>query len=507
MDARVNRPRAGRLNIIVVAATLVVGTALLSAGVAEASSPPAGASASTQLYVSASGETGGPCSKSHPCSSVSRAVAFANNVPYTNTPVTINVGKGRFVTHLYFPDKSYPEPKLTIIGSSASATTLTDNGSAAVLFALSDAPQITLQSLTILGGTGTAGPSAVHDGGNYMNFVDVTFSHNKAGTQALGGAVDDDGGLMTITDSTFVDNSVASTTFGGGAVGEVGGILNITGSLFTGNTVEKAGSGGAVYVNDGHLSILDSTITGNAATGAATGGAIGLDESAQTTVIGSTVNSNTAGGVGGLVGGTGGSKIIFGGDILVGNLGAGGSVCAGGGDENLGYNVIDQKTCSLSARTKVASKAAIGLLPLAPNGGSTRTERIKKSSAAHDVVPITAKMAGRFFCAGEDERGVPRQQGPSAKCDAGSYQFAPPVITGLSPDKGVAGTGVTIHGHGFVFLSLHFGTAAPKFKVSADIKITTVVPAVGGGEVTIKLSNPDGDATTKFQVLLSPKKD
>jgi len=261
------------------------------------------------------------------------------------------------------------------------------------------------------------------------------------------------------------------------------------------------GSGGAVYVNDGHLSIADSTITGNSATGTATGGAIGLDQSASTTIVGSTINVNKAGGPGGLVGGTGGSTIFFGGDILVANVGAAGSECSGGGDKDLGYNVIDESTCSMGGRTKVASTAAVGLLALASNGGATRTERIKKSSAAHDVAPVTAKMAGRIFCEGEDQRGVPRKQGPAAKCDAGAYQFAPPVITGISPDKGAPGTAVTIRGYGFDFLSLGFGSAAPRFAVSGDVKISTVVPSLGAGKVTVRLSNPDGHASIGFSVL------
>jgi hypothetical protein len=439
---------------------------------------------------------------------VGRAVIVANHVPFTDTAVTINVGRGRFVTHLDFPDQPYPEPKLTILGASPSSTTLTAAGAGSVLIAFADAPEITIEDLTVSGATGKAneGGGAVHDGGNLMNFVDVTFSHNKSPAYS-GGAVDDDGGAMEITDSRFVDNRVSSTTFGGGAISEEGGTLTITGSLFTGNSVENAGSGGAVYVNDGHLSILDSTMTDNSATGAATGGSIGVDEAGRTTVIGSTINANRAAGAGGLAAGAGGSSILFGGDILLGNLGAGGSVCSGGGDKDLGYNVIDTSTCSMGARTKVASEAEVGLLPLGANGGPTETERIKKTSAAHDAVPVAAKMAGRSFCAGVDQRGVPRRQGPATRCDSGSYQFAPPVITAILPDKGAPGAGVTIHGFGFDFVALRFGAAAPNFAVSGDTRISTGVPGLGVGEVSIKLSNPDGKVSTRFRVLPRPTKD
>jgi len=92
-----------------------------------------------------------------------------------------------------------------------------------VLLVYADAPKITMQDLTISGGIGTTnnGGGAVHDGGNIMNFVDVTFSHNKSSVEPfVGGAVDDDGGAMTVTRSTFVDNTVAAGTFGGGAIAE-----------------------------------------------------------------------------------------------------------------------------------------------------------------------------------------------------------------------------------------------------------------------------------------------
>ncbi|HZV25708.1 MAG TPA: right-handed parallel beta-helix repeat-containing protein, partial [Acidothermaceae bacterium] len=433
------RPGAGWLGAVLGAATVVAGIACVGSGVAGAAVPRGVASATTQLYVTASGSAGGPCSKSHPCNSVGRAVVVANHVAYTFTPVTINVGPGHYLTHLNFPDVPYPEPKLTIVGRSPSATVLTAGGAGSVLTALSTAPTIDVEDLTITGATGShnGGGGAVHDGGNYMNFLDVTFSHNKAlVAPSAGGAVEDDGGVMTVTDSTFVDNTAVATSAGGGALAEQGGTLTVSGSLFSGNTVAgtptKSGSGGAIYVNVGHLTVTDSTITRNTATGTASGGAIGLDQSSQTRVIGSTISANSASGPGGLVNDAGGAKIGFGGDILVANLGAAGSVCsaeAGGKVEDLGYNVIDQPSCQVGSTTKLASASAVGLLPLARNGGPTRTERIKKSSAAHDVVPVTAKIAGRLFCSGNDQRGVPRRQGPAHKCDAGSYQFAPPVIT------------------------------------------------------------------------------
>ncbi len=457
---------------------------------------PAVASSPTELYVTSGGSASGPCSKTSPCNSVSRAVVVANHQPFTDTPVVINVGKGHFITHLNFPDMSYPEPMLTISGVSAAATVLSANASGPVLFALADAPKVIVQDLTV-----TDQSVALHDGGNFMDFINVTFSNNSPG-----GALFDDGGSVQVTGSTFTENSFRATTTGGGAVSQTGGTLVVTGSLFTGNTVSStsttgAGSGGAIYVSVGHLDISGSTITSNSATGTAGGGAIGVDQTTSVTVTGSTFNANRATGPGGLVRVAGTGRIGFGGDILVANMGSNGSACSGGGYHDLGYNLIDQSTCGMGPTSKVVTATTVGLLPLAPNGGPTKTERIRKSSGAHDVVPITAQMVGAAFCSRQDQRGVPRRQGPATSCDAGAYQFAAPVITSISPVLGAPGTGVTIRGFGFVFLALRFGGAAPAFTVGNDVAISVVTPRLPAGKVTIKLSNPDGQASTTFNVV------
>jgi hypothetical protein len=438
-------------------------------------------------------------------------VSIANHIPFAAEPVVISVGKGAFVTHLNFPDQPYPEKSLTIAGRSPGATKLSAAGSGTVLIAFADAPPITIQDLTISGGTGTknTGGGAVHDGGNIMSFYHVTFAKNSDSmSPASGGAIDDDAGTMTITDSIFEKNTAGSSSSSGtgGAVSEQGGSLTVSGSLITGNTVQKAGVGGAVYVNDGHLKILDSTITANSAPGVGTGGAIGLDQVAHTVVVGSTINGNTAGGTGGLVASTGGSAISFAGNVLVANHGAGGSACAGGGVTDVGYNVIDSTGCSMGGKSSIKSALDVGLRQLAANGGLTETERILNTSAAHDMVPRAATLAGTRFCAGHDQRGVPRQQGPTSRCDAGAYQYAPPVITGISPKRGAPGTVVTIRGYGFDFLSLRFRSLSLAFVVHAYIRIIVVTPKLSRGQTSIKLSNPDGQATASFQVLRPPKR-
>ncbi len=491
----------------VLAITVVAGAAGVAAGPA-----PAGATGVAvtpkQLYVTRGGSSGGPCSRAHPCNSLSRAVALADGEPYTFTPVVVNVGRGSFVTHLQFPDKPYPEPDLTIMGASAQDTTLSAGGHGEVLFALADAPEITLENLTVSGGKEPAGTGggAVHDGGNIMKLSDVVFSGNNGVSNGSGGAVDDDGGIMTVTDSTFTGNSVPSTVGGGGAISDEGGTLTIVASLFEHNDVGPHGSGGAIYANDGRLHVWSSTFEGNSATGTATGGAIGLDAEADTSIVGSTFHDNSAGGAGGFLfsASTFDGKVDLGGNVIVGDAGTGGSICSGPGDVDFGGNVIDASACGVGSKSKVASAAAVGLQPLAFNGGYTRTERIKASSAAHDVVATSTSFAGKNFCNTDDERGEPRRQGPARHCDAGAYQYAPPVITRMTPTKGAPGTTVVLEGYGFEFAYVHFGSAPASYSVSGDLRITMNVPPHSPGGVSISVIDVDGRASKTFDVLHKP---
>ena len=100
-----------------------------------------------------------------------------------------------------------------------------------------------------------------------------------------------------------------------------------------------------------------------------------------------------------------------------------------------------------------------------------------------------------------------REQVASSRLSPGQNPRPAPVITAILPDKGAPGAGVTIHGFGFDFVALRFGAAAPNFAVSGDTRISTGVPGLGVGEVSIKLSNPDGKVSTRFRVLPRPTKD
>jgi hypothetical protein len=532
------RPRIGGVAAALFAVTgslLVLGSSAAAqsgttwGGLTRASRPYDSGS-DPHFYVAAGGSTSSPCTKAKPCGSVGRAVNVANHVPYDSEPVAISITGGSFVTHLTFPDQPYPEKSLTIMGISPGKTKLSGAGVAPILITYADAPPITVDNLTMSGGSSTVGigGGAIHDGGNVMHFNNVAFVQNKDPIPpGDGGAVDDDGGTMTITNSVFRHNTVGSNTFPGtgGAVSLEGGSLLISGGVLAGNMAPGAGGGGGIGAVDGNLTIKNSTVSDNAAGGngggigavdgnltvenstvndnaaGGNGGALSVGQIDHPYVIGSTFDANTAGGDGGLVYRQGGSALSIGGSVLLENSATGGSTCAGGALKDLGYNIIDTISCSLGRHSRVSTAAAVNLQLEAQNGGPTQTERIEKTSAAHNVVPGTVEIDGKRFCGTTDQRGVPRLQGPASRCDAGAYQYAPPVISGVSPVRGAPGTLITINGYGFDFVALRFRNSSLGLARHGSGRITLTTPDVGKGPARIQLTNPDGQSSTSFEVL------
>lgn len=368
-----------------------------------------------------------------------------------------------------------------------------------------DTPAVTVIGLTLTKGaapssTGIGG--GINAGGGDVTIIDCTITDNTA---RYGGGIGDSGGTVIVRSSMITGNTATHT---GGGISDTGGSLTVTDSDISGNSV-SGGLGGGIYEEDADLTVRSSTITGNLAAqtlpDTGSGGGIALDSTSgpvTATVVGSTLADNQA-----IVSGGGvwsaGSKFRFGGDILTVNQAPTGAECAssGGTFTDLGYNVLDDSSCPHGGSTVVAAAGAIGVGPVARNGGPTLTARINGISAAHDVVPVSAKVAGAVFCAGTDQRGVPRRQGPASHCDAGAYQFAPPHIVRISPDRGAPGTKVTITGYGFDFTSLRFGAAQPHFSInSGQTTITARVPAHAQATVPIVVTNLDGVASRNFTI-------
>jgi|GEM_PF-3811993 len=501
------------------------GSVIVAITVAAAIAPsPASAKvaphASTLNYYVTTNGSGAACSASKPCA-LKEAVRRA--VSEFGAAAVIHVGAGTFLANICLfasigavcSENNVPGfTSLTITGAGENKTTIKAAHPGNVFSIGVDSSPVTLARLGVTGGHAADG-GGILLGGTTLTLDGVYLAKNSASSS--GGGITNDGGTLTIVNSTITSNSVSAVGSGqgGGVSVTTGGHVTI-GDSFIGNnsvtasspnTVGAIGGGIAAEATTVSNSVLvsDSTIWDNTVVGNPRGAGMSITAGVAS-IIGSTVAGNqaTGGSGGGLYVASSGSKARLGADILERNTASTGPNCgttSGGIVSNLGYNVSDDASCALGGTSKVATDAQIGLGTLVGGPGPSPLAPIRATSAAHDFVPTAAKFTTRTFCSGTDQWGVPRTQGPVNHCDAGAYQFAPPVIKSASPKDGAPGTVVTLIGYGFDFCSLKFRSVSAAFSESGYVKILAIVPSVAPGATKLTLVNLDGLATAAFTVL------
>lgn len=240
----------------------------------------------------------------------------------------------------------------------------------------------------------------------YSDGVDKTvrvtrciFDHNTAGA---GTVFDVDAGTLIITDSMFYANvathGVTSCIISNGRHPAV-----IEGSTFMNNT---SISGGAVYIsNVGGTTIRNSTFTKN--NSGLNGGAIYTAGTVRLNNV--TLSGNTAS-TGRNIFLLGGGTAIFQNTIVHGT----GTSCAGSGSfQSLGNNLESGNSCGFNGPMDLINTDP-DLLPLADNGGPTKTMALTPCSPAVDAAYDGA-------CEPADQRGVTRPEG--SHCDIGAYEM------------------------------------------------------------------------------------
>ena len=336
------------------------------------------------------------------------------------------------------------------------------NGSGGM--AINNTPNLTLDRVTITGGTGGAvgvGGGAVWSAGNVALTNSTLTGNNTTGTGGDGGGVVAEGNL-SITNSTVSGN--AATNSGGGA--STGGNATVTSSTLGGNTAID-GSGGGINVN-GNVSVTGSTISGNTAGpsihrggGIGAGGNVtltrstvsgnvadggsggGIGSSSAVTATNSTVSGNTAELSGGGIGASEDVTLVY--ATVVGNnaadLGANvgseaglvafGSVVAlaqGGGANcsvpgsttSNGFNFSDDASCAFMGAGDRQNAGDPGLGALVNNGGPTQTRLPQTGSPVIDAIPVASCQGDGASGITTDQRGVARPQGPG--CDIGAVE-------------------------------------------------------------------------------------
>jgi hypothetical protein len=453
------------------------GALVVAAGVGEATVMAPAASASTDFYVATTGTDSGSCSSpSSPCLTIAYAVSQATLLGGG----TINVGPGNYVTNATIDLSS----NITVAGAGALSTTVGGTTSSPVSGPVFEVvgQEVSITGLQITEGTGLVMDSEELGGGIYNVGTITTLSQDTISynTATDGGGIYNAGTIDSLSQDTIAYNTA---TDGGGIYGYDGNIYTLTQDTISYNA---ATDGGGIYAsNDGTSNTLSQdTISGN--TASVDGG--GIYNTAAISLNHDTVSDNTADLLGGGIFNDGVATIEA--TIVADNSGNNCDLDRTITDD--GYNLDDDTTpgtCSFMASTDVVGLVP-GLETLLNNGGPTDTQAIGTSSSAYDVIPSSSG-----YCAGDDQRGVPYLQGPATGCDIGAFQFAPPVITNISPNQGppAGHTSVTLTGYGFTLATQVTFQGTIPFSVTGDTTITFSTPTGSAGvDVPVTVTNPDG---------------
>jgi hypothetical protein len=352
---------------------------------------------------------------------------------------------------------------LTVQGTGAGLLSVSGNNASRVFYLYSGTTAI-LQNLTVTGGK-TPGAAL----GSY------------------GGGVFNNAGVLSLTNCTVTGNS--ATAVGGGVFNGSGSVSSLTNCTVTGNS---APYGGGVD-NDGTMSMTNCTVSGNSAS-AAGGGVFNFGGTMATlTLTNCTVSGNSANGGGGVYNGGGGggggtATLTLTNSIVAGNTvtnsttanDISGSSPVAGSNNVIGTGGSGGLTNGTNGNQVGVSVSAVGLAPLANNGGPTQTIALLPGSPALGGVPANAPNTPAT-----DQRGLPRNT--ALATDVGAFQTqptppapstpapVPPAISSSAIISGTFGTFLMLTGPGGTqFLPVPRGTSV----ISADVNgdgVTDVV--------------------------------
>jgi CSLREA domain-containing protein len=225
------------------------------------------------------------------------------------------------------------------INGGGSATTIIDGNNLDRVFDIHNGV-VTISGITIRGGN----PGAGRPGGGIMvsttiagplTILNSTITENRA---ANGGGIYNPGLGLTLTTST-VDNNVADVD-GGGVTNF--GFLTMQNSTISNNRANS--EAGLSHTGTNALSIVNSTVSGNIASPGAGGGLV-INTFAASTIVNTTIVSNTAefGGGGIVISGIG--PVTLRNTIIANNIGGN----CNSPITSAGHNLDSGNTCGLNA--------------------------------------------------------------------------------------------------------------------------------------------------------------
>jgi len=358
------------------------------------------------------------------------------------------------------------------------------------------------QNLNYLAGSG------IYNAGRMA--ISHSVINSNGGTRVWGGGIFNFAGRVSLSDSTVAGNYAygcnACDPFGGPFAGFGGGIYNYQSAVLLLdrdailNNIAPTGFGGGI-ANSGLMTATNTTITLNSAAGCSTGlcspslvgggGGIYSLDGGQSWLLNDTVSNNQANiGQGGGVLNVGTSHTILLSSILAANTADTGGPDCFGTLASGGYNLLgDPTSChGLTNGVRGDQTGATGspldprLAGMGDNGGPTYTQALLPGSPAINAGRPGVCLGSAFTALITDQRGAPRPDVASGRCDIGAYEAQ---ITGLAlqPSSGTAYRSVTVNGAGFtpgetvqvtwpgLPAPLATATASPTGNISAQVTI------------------------------------
>jgi len=360
---------------------------------------------------------------------------------------TIRIAAGTYFEHLSVPQS------LTLVGA-GTGQTVVDAGGAATALAITTGVSATVSGVSIQHGRSTGGSAFNARAGNgidnrgMLTLLDSVVVANGGGNgpgvfNAVGGALMiatsvitgnansglDNAGSATVISSTIANNFNPA---GGGGIAN-SGVLTVTASTISGNTAYH-GSGGGI-ANSDVLTVVNSTISGNeAGSSAGTGG--GIANSGLLTLSNSTISGNSSAGAGGIYNGAGGSVTVAN-TIVAANSGPPDRSDCLGALTSRGYNLLGNNGGCAGLIDGVngdrvgtpGSPLDPRLGPLQDNGGPTATHALLPGSPALDAGDPSGCRDSNGAPLATDQRGQPRPDAASGRCDIGAYEAEPAAAT------------------------------------------------------------------------------